>query len=311
MNRTRIAAVAFGVAAAVAPLSDAPAHGIAGDRVFPATLTIDDPAVGDELSLPTFSYTPNGPTQTFVTGFEWDKTITEDFGININGAYSIIKQAQPGFNAYGFQDFIVTAKYHFVTIPQYEFMASAGIIRDLDKTGADRVGSSGTGLTTPTLYYGKGFGELPIGLLRPLALTGTIGYQFADRPTRNSIAPDGTLQTTQTPNLLVIGNSIQYHMSYLKSQVKDYDLPDFVNNLIPLVEFSLSTPVTRSNGVATVGFVAPGVLYEAGSFQVGVEMLIPATKFSGRGIGAIAQVHFFLDDIFPNSIGKPLVELFQ
>ncbi len=40
------------------------AHTIVGNRVFPATLTIDDPGVNDELALPTFSYlqsaNPNG-----------------------------------------------------------------------------------------------------------------------------------------------------------------------------------------------------------------------------------------------------------
>jgi len=35
------------------------AHAIAGARVFPATLTIDDPAVSDEESFPTFQYLPS------------------------------------------------------------------------------------------------------------------------------------------------------------------------------------------------------------------------------------------------------------
>ncbi len=64
------------------------AHGIAGDRVFPATLTIDDPAVGDELSLPTFdTYTVGDPGNAngagfrqLDYGFEWDKTLTSNFG---------------------------------------------------------------------------------------------------------------------------------------------------------------------------------------------------------------------------------------
>lgn len=33
------------------------AHGIAGNRYFPGTLTFDDPAVADELILPNFSST--------------------------------------------------------------------------------------------------------------------------------------------------------------------------------------------------------------------------------------------------------------
>jgi hypothetical protein len=27
---------------------------------------------------------------------------------------------------------------------------------------------------------------------------------------------------------------------------------------------------------------------------------------SGRGVGVVGELHFFLDDIFPNSLGKPI-----
>ena len=37
-----------------------------------------------------------------------------------------------------------------------------------------------------------------------------------------------------------------------------------------------------------------------------VEAMIPINKASGKHVGVIAQLHFFLDDIFPNSIGKPI-----
>src|ERR1700731_1533508 len=45
------------VALIAQPLSQAAhAHGIAGNRFFPGTLTIDDPAVADEAIVPNFSY---------------------------------------------------------------------------------------------------------------------------------------------------------------------------------------------------------------------------------------------------------------
>jgi hypothetical protein len=43
------------VAAALALARPADGHGIAGNRLFPGTLTFDDPAVADELVLPNFS----------------------------------------------------------------------------------------------------------------------------------------------------------------------------------------------------------------------------------------------------------------
>jgi hypothetical protein len=34
--------------------------------------------------------------------------------------------------------------------------------------------------------------------------------------------------------------------------------------------------------------------------------MIPINHQSGTGVGGIVQLHLFLDDIFPNTIGRPL-----
>jgi hypothetical protein len=44
------------VFAALTTSEGASAHGIAGNRFFPGTLTFDDPAVADEAVVPNFSY---------------------------------------------------------------------------------------------------------------------------------------------------------------------------------------------------------------------------------------------------------------
>ena len=41
-------------------------------------------------------------------------------------------------------------------------------------------------------------------------------------------------------------------------------------------------------------------------FQVALEAIVPVNRASGSGIGAIAQLHLYLDDIFPTTIGKPI-----
>ena len=66
----------FGVAAALW-ISPAFAHAVCGDRIFPATLGIDDPGVGDELALPTLTWQPQGSdgTREFDATFSWTKTI--------------------------------------------------------------------------------------------------------------------------------------------------------------------------------------------------------------------------------------------
>jgi hypothetical protein len=57
----------------------------------------------------------------------------------------------------------------------------------------------------------------------------------------------------------------------------------------------------------TTGTVQPGLIYMADSWQIAVEALIPVNAASGRNVGVVGELHFFLDDMFPNSfIGKPI-----
>jgi hypothetical protein len=78
--------------------------------------------------------------------------------------------------------------------------------------------------------------------------------------------------------------------------------------MIPLVEVSLQTPVSNfaTSGTVTTGTVNPGVIYVGDTYQLALEAMIPINRDSGTSVGVIGQVHFFLDDIFPNSIGRPL-----
>ena len=301
LRSLRIAAACACIAAI--NTASAQAHGIAGDRIFPATLTMDDPAVGDELSLPTFQLQP-GQTGTAANeydyGVEWDKTIVKGFGVAFNDGYTNIRQpAAADGNKYGWQDPILTLKYTFFESDRHEILASFGVQKEFGGVGGvNSIGADGVGWTQPTLYVGKGLGDLPpsLGLLRPLAITGELGYQWEDKDFQN-------------PDLWNANFSIQYNLQYLQSQVKDYGLPDFVNRLIPLVEVTTTTPASSSTaGTATNSTIAPGILYEGGSYQFGIEALIPATHATGNEVGMIAQLHFYLDDVFPNSLGKPVFD---
>ena len=78
--------------------------------------------------------------------------------------------------------------------------------------------------------------------------------------------------------------------------------------MIPIVEFQFQTPVAnyRGSGIGTTGTVSPGVIWIGKYFQVGLEAIIPVNRASGTGVGVLAQLHFYLDDLFPNSLGKPI-----
>ncbi len=88
--------------------------------------------------------------------------------------------------------------------------------------------------------------------------------------------------------------------------MQDIGLPAPFNRMIPLVEFSFSTPFNRGQSGLTVGTINPGLVWAGRYFQIGAEAIIPANSRTGRNVGGIVQLHFFLDDLFPTSIGRPI-----
>ena len=117
------------------------------------------------------------------------------------------------------------------------------------------------------------------------------------------------MQNASIPQVLVYGASIQFSMPYLKSEIRDYQLPDFINHLIPIVETQLSTPAANNfgNSPVTIGTVNPGVIWVGTYFQVGAEAVLPVNRASGTGVGFLGQLHLYLDDMFPTTIGQPLL----
>ena len=101
------------------------------------------------------------------------------------------------------------------------------------------------------------------------------------------------------------GFSVQYNLQYLQSFVKDVGLPAPFNRMIPLVEFDMSTCINRDCDGQTSGTVNPGVIWFGKYIQLGLEAQVPINDRSGNDVGILAQVHFFIDDIFPNSLASP------
>jgi hypothetical protein len=86
----------------------------------------------------------------------------------------------------------------------------------------------------------------------------------------------------------------------------DVGLAKPFDRMIPLVEVAMTTPFNRGQGGLTTGTVQPGVIWAGQYYQIGAEMIVPINRLSGHGIGGIFQLHFFLDDLFPRSIGRPI-----
>ena len=300
-------ACAFGLLFILLSLTNASAHCFVGPRFFPATLLIDDPCVADEMSLPTVAWSKTGdvpPATEWDVSGELSKRITKSFGISIGEDWSQIRQ--PGSPTLaGFSDLETTFQYQLLKDASHETAMLVGLIVDWGGTGATSAGiGTPYSLITPTYYFGQGLGQLPdsISWARPFAITGQVGYQI---PLMSFDVAAGAY----IPQVLVYGGSLQYSMPYLKSEVKDFQLPDFINHLIPIVELQLETPVANNfgNSFVTTGTVNPGVIWVGSYFQVGLEAMIPVNRDSGTGVGVLGQLHLYLDDMFPKTLGKPLL----
>jgi hypothetical protein len=313
MRKSMVLGAAPVALAIIMSASSASAHCFVGGRFFPATLAVDDPCVADELSLPTVSGLKTGDdpaARQLDVSVEYSKRITESFGISVASTWTHLRP--PGMpSASGFQNVETTFKYQFLTVPEHEFVMSAALAVEWGNSGAAGVGAEPFTTYTPTIFMGKGFGGLPdtLSWLRPIGITAQVGYAIPSSGASISIDPDsGDAIIDNRPRFLQYGGSLQYSMPYLKSSVVDLQLPDFFNQLIPIVEWNFLTPVSNNfnTGIGTTGTINPGVIWVGSYSQVALEAIVPVNRASGSGIGAMAQLHLYLDDIFPTTIGKPI-----
>jgi hypothetical protein len=289
----------------------AAAHGLVGKRFFPATLTTEDPFVADELSLPTLSgrkmpaSSDEPPARETAFSADVTKRVTENFGIGFGASYLKV-QPEGGATERGFDNLELGLKYQLYQDADRESILSVGVDWDIGGSGSKRVGAEPFSTITPALFFGKGFGDLPpeARYLRPLALTGQLGVGLPTR-SRTTTGSDGDVVVERNPHVLQWGFALEYSFPYLQSYVQDVGLAAPFNRMIPVVEFAMSTALDRGAS-GTTGTINPGIIWAGTYFQLAAEAQIPVNKASGRHTGWIVQLHFYLDDLFPNSLGRPI-----
>jgi len=280
----RLCAGALAALAAAFP-QFAHAHGIVGARFFPATITSDDPFAADELALPTISL--GNHEEDFE--FEYTKSILPHFSVSFGGGY--VNAHPPGeARAAGWENLEITPTWQFVTDADSEFVASAAFSVEIGGSGSAAVADRFTTFT-PKLLFGKGFGDLPdsMALLRPFAVTAVIGY-----------AIPGTSTASKS---IEWSGAFEYSLLYLQSNVRDVGLSYVLARVTPVVEYSFTSP-TDTGG--TTGTINPGLIWSGQYVQFAAEAIIPVNRASGDTLGVRMQLHFYLDDIFPQSIGAPI-----
>lgn len=288
----KVLVLAAGIGALVAGRSVC-ANGIAGDRLFPSTLTVEDTQDDDEIALPTVSWLKRGVNGDNPAGrdldvtAEYSRSLTSDLSLSVGTGWQQLDGS--GAARSGWNNLDLTLKRVTVLNAPHELLVSTGLIADLGGTGARRVGSEGFDTVEPMVTFGKGLGDLPHDLdwLRPAAITGAAGI---------------ALPTGPAAKLVDYGLTLQYSLVYLDQHVAGSAVPHWAAPLIPLVEFAAESPFGRSYGERTTLTASPGVTWNSDKVQFTLEALLPLSRATGNGVGFIAQVHIYLDDVFPEPL---------
>jgi hypothetical protein len=295
MSQHALAAARHGAALLALALilhpATADAHARTGNRLFPATLAVEDPGISDELNLPQVTrFREEGEGWVTETEAGASKRLTENFGVEAEGGWVDTQEAS------GFDNFGVGAKYVFLNNAPHEFMASAALDWEIGGSGSDDIGEDFS-VFTPGFFFGKGMGDLPDSLkvLKPLAITGAGGITL---PTERRTEGELNARTLEW------GGTVQYSLPYLQQHVKDIGLGGPFNLAIPVVELALESPLEGGDR-KTRGTVNPGVIFMGQTLQLGLEAMVPVNGESGDDVGVMLQVHVYLDDLMPG-MGKPL-----
>ncbi|HET9122375.1 MAG TPA: hypothetical protein VFN52_02605 [Acidiferrobacteraceae bacterium] len=260
--------------------STAWAHALAGQRLFPATLSFDDPGVVSELPM----VMVQRPHNTMLNA-GLSKTITRRLGFSVATGYD----QQNGSGQW--QNGTVALAYQVFRNGEHE---SIGMVQLADTIGG--VGPTPWSVYTPEFAFGQGMGLLPhrLRMLRPLAFTGALSMNV---PAHSTI-----------PRTLNWALSAQYSVPYLQDFVRDEGLHGLWRNLIPIVELPMQRCESTACAGQTSGAVDPGVIWVGHDYQVGLEASFPINSRSGHDVGVLLGVDLYLDDIAPHRFGRPLLE---
>ena len=240
--------------------------------------------------IPTSTAAP--PVVPSNAGFEFDKEIIPHLAVGISDDF-IWQNPSTGKATHGWDNLGLSIKDELYWNDEHEFILSFGMDTDVGGTGSRSVHDSTTTFT-PTVYFGKGFGDLPNSLnaLKPFAITGTLGQ---------SVPTSG-----DDPHQFQYGVALEYSFPYLQEHVTDIGLPAPLKDTILVCEFPFESDEDRGTAGQTSGTVNPGFMWELQYAQIGAEAIIPVNGRSGGRVGFVLQAWIFIDDLFPNHFGHPL-----
>lgn len=267
----------------------ASAHAIAGQRLFPSTLTFDDPGIGAEMPW-VFNHINVDGTEQNDLGFSVTKPITQRFSLTAGTDYlSATGNGMPA--VHGWDNLTLGAVWQVYVDPSTESIGSFEINRTFAHTGSRAVRDRFS-TWSPQFNFGQGLGLAHANWLRPFAVSGAVGLDLPNDPA--------------VPRMLNWDVSLQYSIPYLQDFVKYAGLKAPFNNMIPIIELPMQTCLDRGCHGQTTGYAAPGVIWLGRRLQWGIEALVPINHHTGNSVGVMLGLDLYLDDLAPHGFGAPI-----
>ena len=260
------------------------AHGIAGDRYFPPTISVEDPYAADEAHTvvgrtPNVGFNNTNTTSENILRIGGGIELADGFGIAVDGLYM-----SPNSNldpqAVGFDNLYYAVKKEITINDVHEYAITLGLTGQIGGTGG--VGNPSYTRYTPTVFYAKGFGDLPpsMKLLKPAAITGVLGYQISTDQNQ--------------PKAFNWGFTLQYSFLYLDKHVMRTGWGEPWNSVVAVVEFPMQTCITGLCNGQVTGSINPGFVWVGPYFNLSATAVLPINSQSGSGAGVLFQIHKFL-----------------
>jgi hypothetical protein len=143
-------------------IHSAHAHGIAGNRFFPCTLTFDDPAVADEAIVPNFSSSkhPDSGGSVVDNRINWSlfRLLTPTLGVGIDSGW--IHRNWGNAARSGFDVTSLSVKGLAYRNDIHEILVSTGFAWGIGHSGAKGVNANAPDLLQPGVFFGKGFASV-------------------------------------------------------------------------------------------------------------------------------------------------------
>jgi hypothetical protein len=266
----------------------------AGERIFIEPLVVKDADIDNQATMmPQFAGGYHG-SHFFQNLLTVEKRLWYNFSLQIGAQYDAV--FAPGFTTSGWEFEEIQGKYLIYENAAHEIMVT-WIERALFSPQSSLVSKESYPFELNSYFlFNKGFGDLPISLLRPFAIQsdGVWTQPFGSAP--QPLAP--YLGAAFYDQALRFDLALEYSLLYL-NDVVGRSVPSFLMHFTPAVEMRILTNFANNGYYGqTAGYLSYELNYQAPWYQISFayqRSFGPDAPFSGQSF--LVYATYFYDDL--------------